>query len=117
MRNNKFNAKKIVYQGEKFDSRKELERWKLLTLLERSGQITELRRQVRYPLQAAYTNGEGKRIREISYIADFVYRPVNEMGTPCDVVVEDTKGFRTEMYRLKKKLFEKVYYPLVIMES
>lgn len=117
MRRSKFNAKKISYNGMTFDSRKELERWQTLRLLERAGRITELRRQVKYPLQSAYTNGEGKRIREITYIADFVYRPINEIGTPCEVVVEDTKGYKTDMYRLKNKMFERVYYPLVIVES
>jgi hypothetical protein len=92
-----------------FDSLKEYRRFCELRLLERAGQITELKRQVKCVLIPAQyepdTTGprggvkRGKLIeRECSYIADFVYVQDGKL------VVEDTKGFKTPEYRIKKKL-------------
>jgi len=79
-----------------FDSISERNRWTELCLLERAGKITNLRRQVRFPLVV-----NGKRVCD--YIADFVYV---ENGTE---VVEDVKGFATAVFKLKSKLFTAVY--------
>lgn len=97
---NKYQAQKCVYSGLQFDSRKELRRWLELRLLERSGQITCLKRQVKFELIPAQKDESGKCIeRAVSYIADFVYQ--NENGK---TVVEDTKGVRTKEYVIKRKL-------------
>ena len=79
--------------GQVFDSQKEYNRWCNLRLLERAGKISDLKRQVSYEL-IPKQNGE----RACSYVADFVY---NEDGK---TVVEDCKGFRTEGYKIKRKL-------------
>ena len=103
--NNKYHNKKVIYNGIKFDSKKEMQRYKDLELLESTDYICNLELQKKFLLQEGYTNAEGKKIRPIYYIADFFYYDcINNKW-----VVEDTKGVRTEVYKLKKKLFEYKY--------
>lgn len=94
----KYNNAK--YNG--YDSKKEAKRAAELKLLEKAGVISNLQEQVVYeliPSQYRIVNGKKKCIeRAIKYIADFQYV---ENG---NTVVEDAKGFRTEVYRIKKKL-------------
>lgn len=92
-------------EGIVFDSKGELARWEELRLLERAGEIFELRRQVKYPL---VVNG----VSLGSYEADFVYCvPIllHPPGSPTMMVVEDFKGVRTPVYRLKAKLVLALY--------
>ena len=91
---NKYGAKKVVIGGEVFDSKKEFYRWSDLKLLERAGKISNLKRQVKYEL-IPKQDGE----RACTYVADFVY-----IDSDGNTVVEDTKGVRTDAYRIKKKL-------------
>ena len=104
----KYKAKKTVVDGITFDSKKEACRYQELKLMEKAGQITDLKLQPKFQLQAKYRNGAGKAIREVSYIADFQYKQDGK------VIVEDVKGVKTEVYKLKKKMFEFIYYPQVI---
>ena len=91
---NKYGAKKITApNGEKFDSVKEFHRWGCLRLLERAGKISDLKRQVKFEL-IPKQDGE----RSVHYVADFTYYENGKL------VVEDCKGYRTDLYRLKKKL-------------
>lgn len=99
---NKYKNKKVEYDGIKFDSIKEKNRYIGLKQLEKLGVIQNLQRQVKYELQPSFKLN-GKTIRSITYIADFVYI---QDGME---IVEDTKGFRTKDYLLKKKLFEYKY--------
>ena len=96
----KYNNKKIIVDGQKFDSKKEANRYKELRLLERAGEIKDLRTQVKFKLIPAQRDeATGKVVeRECSYKADFVYE---EDGK---TVVEDVKGFRTKEYIIKRKL-------------
>ena len=66
--------------------------------MESKGLIEGLQLQVRYELQPTFKL-DNETIRGITYIADFVY---TENGK---LVVEDCKGFRTDIYKLKKKMF------------
>lgn len=93
---NKYGAKKIKdpATGYVFDSKKEFIRWLELRLLERAGKISGLCRQVSYEL---IPKQEGERA--CNYIADFTY--YDENGK---MVVEDCKGYRTDAYKIKKKL-------------
>lgn len=100
---NKYGAKKIKdpATGYVFDSKKEFIRWCELRILERSGKITDLKRQVKYVLLPAQRGSNGKVIeRECSYVADFVYYDF----ALKQQIVEDCKGFKTEAYKLKKKM-------------
>lgn len=95
----KYNSKKTVVDGQTFDSKKEANRYQELILLEKSGVIKNLSRQVRFVLIPSQRDENGKVIeRECSYRADFEY---TEDGK---TVVEDVKGFRTKEYILKRKM-------------
>lgn len=107
----KYGANKTVIDGIEFDSKREAKRWSELKLLERAGVIRDLDRQVKFVLIPAQREADtigargairkGKIIeRECAYVADFVYTDV-ETG---ETVVEDTKGFKTKDYIIKRKL-------------
>lgn len=105
-RYNKYHAQK----SGGYASRKEHRRANELRLMQRAGLISDLREQVSYELiPAQYSevyDGEKMKMarilleRSCCYIADFVYID-NKTGT---TVVEDTKGVRTDVYRIKRKL-------------
>ena len=115
----KYGNRKTVVDGITFDSKKEANRFRELQLLERAGKITALQRQVKYvliPTQREFTNEiykkgahqghfkPGKVLeKECSYIADFAYIQDGAY------VVEDTKGVRTEAYKIKRKLMLERY--------
>lgn len=90
----KYGNTKVEIDGMPFDSKREAARWRELRLLERAGEISDLRRQVRYELVPKLP-GE----RPVDYIADFVYRDKDG-----NEVVEDVKGVRTPVYVIKRKL-------------
>lgn len=110
----KYNSRKVIVNGVEFDSQKEASRYRELVLLERAGRIQDMQRQVKFvliPVQRefcneVYTKGKkkgcfkpGKLLeKELAYVADFVY---TENGKQ---VVEDTKGFKTKDYIIKRKL-------------
>lgn len=111
----KYGAKKTVIGGIEFDSKKEAKRYEELLWLEKSGAISDLRRQVKYVLIPAQrepnTIGarggkiQGRLIeREVAYIADFVYYD-HDLGHE---VVEDVKGCKSgnayAIFTLKRKL-------------
>lgn len=100
----KYRAKKTVVDGITFDSRKEADRYLVLKGMEEDGSIDDLRRQVRYELIPAF-DVDGKHYRPVFYVADFVYVD-KETGKE---VVEDVKGVRTDVYKLKSKLFARRY--------
>ena len=111
----KYRNQQVTVGNETFDSGKEYRRFCELKLLQRAGKITDLQRQVKFVLiptqREPDTIGprggvkEGKVIeQECSYIADFVY--YNKEGS---FVVEDTKGFRTKDYVIKRKLMLHVH--------
>jgi hypothetical protein len=99
---NKYRNIKVKVGAKTLDSKKEARRYQELMLLEKAGIIKELQAQVRYELQPSYKI-KNKTIRAIIYVADFVYKE-NET-----LVIEDVKGFRNEVYKIKKKLFEFKY--------
>lgn len=88
--------------GITFDSKREANRYLVLKGMEEDGAIEGLRRQVRYELVPAF-DVDGTHYRPVYYIADFVYV---EDGKE---VVEDVKGVRTDVYKLKSKLFARRY--------
>lgn len=116
-RKSKYGSRKVTIDEITFDSIREGNRYKELKLLERAGIITGLQRQVKFVLIPAqrefcneiYTKGKNKGCfkpgklleKECSYIADFVY--VQDGA----IIVEDAKGVRTDVYRIKRKLMLK----------
>lgn len=99
-----------------FDSQKEARRYRELMAMLRAGAIRDLRLQVQFTLQESYITPEGDRVRAIRYVADFAYE--RKVHSRCQkdggcafeeyedwhTVVEDTKGVRTDTYKMKKKL-------------
>ena len=87
-----------------FDSKKEHSRWLELSLLERAGEISSLQRQVKFELIPKQKTSDGKPVREVSYIADFVYFD-KKTGKK---VVEDVKGMKVgpvyNIFVIKRKL-------------
>ena len=125
--NNKYKAVKTTIDGITFDSKKEAKRYRELKLLEKSGMITHLELQPKYDI---IING----VKVCSYKPDFRYFTVRqennepsynskgEWQTPTMTgqkegqIVEDAKGFKTPIYRLKKKLVEACYPGTQIVE-
>jgi len=99
----KYNNHKIVIDGIKFDSEHEASIYADLKLLERGGLIHHLQLQVPFIVLDGYEINH-KKIRPVKYIADFVF--TNEKG---NTEVWDAKGMKTEVYKLKKKMFEQRY--------
>ena len=99
----KYLNKRKLINGIVFASQKEANRYLQLKDWQDEGIISNLRTQVKYELQPKYRIGI-KPIRSITYIADFVYNDRNG-----NEIVEDVKGFKTEIYKLKKKMFEYKY--------
>ncbi|MCI6649336.1 MAG: DUF1064 domain-containing protein [Lachnospiraceae bacterium] len=106
----KYNAKKTVVDGIKFDSKKEAARYSQLKAMEQAGEISGLTRQKRYELTPGYKEADYRDIkgkchkgrvieRPSYYVADFVYE-----DSKGQTIVEDCKGYRTDVYKLKRKM-------------
>lgn len=111
----KYGNQKITIDNITFDSTGEGLRYKELKLLAKTGQITDLQLQkkfvivpeIREPDTVGSRGGvkKGKLIQSAAYyVADFVYYDKNGK-----LVVEDFKGFKTDLYKLKKKLMKYIY--------
>lgn len=113
MARNKYRAIATVVDGIRFHSKKEARRYSELKLLENAGLISHLELQPEFPI-----NVNGDAI--CKYIADFRYID-NERLHPATgargcTVVEDVKGMKTPIYKLKKRLTEATYKGVIIEE-
>lgn len=105
----KYHATPTTIDGIRFDSIAEANHYCELKLLERAHMISELRIHPSYTLQEAFEY-RGRKERAITYEADFSYKEKGE------VIVEDVKGFRTDVYNIKRKLFEYKYPEYIFKE-
>lgn len=96
----KYGASKVTFNGEKFDSEREFKRWQTLRILQSIGEISDLRRQVRFPLLGHRGPILSLKGRQLFYVADFVYRDAKS----GEEIVEDAKGFPTPEYKLKRSI-------------
>ena len=96
---NKYHNQKTKIDRFVFDSAKEGKRYRELALLEKAGEIKNLQLQPRFLLQESFRKN-GKTFRKIEYVADFQYE---ENGK---TIVEDVKGMKTDVFKIKQKLFE-----------
>lgn len=104
----KYGNRKVAYDGYKFDSKRECDRYKELRILEAAGKITELKIQPKFQLRTGekdikirsgrYPNG-----RRVAYFADFSY--MDDYG----LVIEDVKGQDTPVSKLKRAIVEAQY--------
>ena len=110
---NKFHAQKTVVDGVVYDSKKEGKRAVELEYLQKVGKIKNLERQKRFILQEGFVSNQGQKIRPISYLADYYYEENGQQ------IVEDVKSpaTRTQVYMLKKKLFQFKYPDIKFIES
>lgn len=95
----KYSNVRTEHDGMMFDSKAELKRWLELQILERIGEVKDLKRQVPYLLIPKTPRPSGGHERECSYVADFTY--TDRRGR---AIVEDVKGAATPEYRIKRKL-------------
>ena len=114
---NKYSNNKVTLDGIKFDSQREAQRYMELKMLEKAGEITDLELQKPFELvPAKYEYYErygkkGQRLKDgkltieqsVVYKADFAYKENGKL------VIEDTKGMKTEAYIIKRKLMLHVH--------
>lgn len=98
-RSQKYGNEKVMDAGRTFDSKAEHKRWQYLTMLEKAGEIKDLRCQVPFELIPAQVAPDGRKIRPTVYLADFVYQTADGIE-----VVEDVKGAATDVWKIKQKL-------------
>ena len=102
----KYNSKQTIVNGIKFPSILEADRYSQLILMLRAGEITNLKLQVEFVINQAYTDAEtGERMRSVVYVADFVYFDMRTKRT----VIEDTKGIETAVFRNKWRQIKELY--------
>lgn len=94
----KYNARKVRIDGIAFDSIAESKRYLELKHKQEEGIIKDLEVHPRFVLQDSFIF-EDKRVSGIWYEADFRYTVIDGR-----VIVEDVKGFPTDVYRLKRKM-------------
>lgn len=111
----KFNAVRTEVDGVKFASKAEAKRYGELKMLEKAGRIEALELQPKFPLVTQLTTGTWKGAGKAvagkfpvigKYVADFKYF---RLEAPTGWIVEDVKGFKTELYRWKKRHVEAQY--------
>lgn len=105
------NTRRKLVNGVSFRSTLEADVYQWLCLLQKGGQISGLEVQPRFVLQAPMRY-EGKAVRAIIYIADFSFV---RQGSGEKVVI-DAKGYRMQVYRIKRKLFLEKYPDVVFQE-
>lgn len=106
---NKYHARATYIDNIRFASKKEAARYWNLKCMLRAGEITDLVLQPKFILQDGFVK-DGVQYRPIIYKADFQYKRRGE------TVIEDTKGCRTKIYMMKRKMFEAKYPHLSIVE-
>ena len=109
----KYRNRKVIYNGIKFDSVAEAERYKTLCLMEKAGEIDRLELQPKYRLLESQKFEDMDNARPLDYKADFRYREI-KTGR---IIVEDVKGVMTEAYKIKRKLFKKLYHDTVVFRE
>lgn len=100
----KYKAKKVVFNGIKFDSIKECSRYKQLLLLQKVGKVIKIELQPRYD------------IRVNNKFCGFYKADFKVFYSDGSIVIEDVKGMKLPLYKLKKKLVEAIY-GIVIVEK
>lgn len=101
----KYHNKPTFIDGIRFASKAEAQFYTDLKLRERAGQVRDIELQPKFELQPKYTNAKGQKIPAIYYIADYRYYDIE---AKCTFIV-DVKGVETDVFKLKKKLFEYKY--------
>lgn len=116
---NKYKNEKVEFDGIKFDSKRERDRYMVLKDAERRGVISELKCQPKFTLIPAQYHEEEKQMKTkvkmvkkcdflaITYTGDFQYVKDGK------VVVEDVKGMVTPEYKLKEKMMAYFHHIII----
>lgn len=105
-RRGKYNAKRVEFDGIRFDSKAEMRRYVVLKDMQEHGEIDNLTVHPKYRLLKGFTNCQGEKLRGVTYTPDFRYTIGDE------VIVEDVKGGRatqTALFVVKMKWFQSLY--------
>lgn len=109
----KYRSQKVIMDGIKFDSQKEARKYCELKLLKKAGEIRDFELQPEFILQEGYRDPRtGKWVRPIKYKADF--KIIYPDGRK---VIIDTKGYRTKVYQMKKKMLLSRYPDIEFVEE
>jgi Protein of unknown function (DUF1064) len=108
----KYNNRKVEREGRSYDSVSEAKRGAELLEMQKMGLISTLQFQVKFELLDGFKDKLGKKHRPITYIADFVY--FDEKGNQ---IVEDRKGFKDAVYKIKKKMLLHRYPDINFIET
>ena len=100
----KYCAKRTEVDGISFASRMEAAYYAHLRTLQKAGEVESFDCQPKFQLQPGYTDIDGKKVRPIHYVADFLVRYAD--GTERIV---DVKGSPTAVFHLKRKMFGYVF--------
>lgn len=109
------NVRKPVHDGIRFDSKREFLRYMDLRILERAGEISDLKVHPKYPITIGgieiriFSKRYHKTGKHLTYVGDFEYRRAGEL------VIEDVKmqsGHRTDVYRIKRALMKAMGYDI-----
>ena len=116
---NKYKNEKVEFDGIKFDSKRERDRYMVLKDAERRGVISELKCQPKFTLIPAQYHEEAKQLKTkvkmvkkcdflaITYTGDFQY------VKDGNIVVEDVKGMVTPEYKLKEKMMAYFHHIII----
>ena len=116
---NKYKNEKVEFDGIKFDSKRERDRYMVLKDAERRGVISELKCQPKFTLIPAQYHEEEKQLKTkvkmvkkcdflaITYTGDFQY------VKDGNIVVEDVKGMVTPEYKLKEKMMAYFHHIII----
>ena len=107
----KYNNRKVEIDGHKFDSKLEAQYYTFLKHKKATGKIKDFSLQPRYTLQETFKR-DGKTYRSITYIADF-----EVLHNDGSTQVIDVKGMMTDVFKIKAKMFTKLYGKLYLVKN
>ena len=107
----KYNNRKVEIDGHKFDSKLEAQYYTFLKHKKETGKIKDFSLQPRYTLQETFKR-DGKTYRSITYIADF-----EVLHNDGSTQVIDVKGMMTDVFKIKAKMFTKLYGKLYLVKN
>lgn len=108
----KYGAKKVIYNGIKFDSKMEGDYYLELLRLQKQGKVVSIELQPKFELIPSFEK-DGKKYRAMNYIADF--KVTYDDGR---VVIIDVKGMTTTDFLIKEKLYNYKYdLPLLLIKE
>lgn len=98
----KYGNKKVTEDGYTFDSKAEYQMYRDIKLLVKCHKAMLLGVHLPFIIFPEYTNIHGKKVKAITYEADFL---ILDMVDRPKLRVLDCKGAKTDVFKLKEKMF------------